>query len=312
MVRMKKSDEFIARERKIQNQEMELIGRPSGFIAEIRTAFSEIYQQRNLLFLLVKRDIKIRYKDSTLGLFWSFGKPLVQLAIYFFAVGQVLGAARSIPDFAIFIFIGITSWTLFSEVIINSTHSIFTNAGLVKKIYVPREIFPIAGSGMALFNFFMQSIILVLAILLFARPPLTLDLLMVPLAILTIFVFASAIGLVLSALNVFLRDTEHLVEVVLALLFWFSPIVYSYTFVANSISPKWLLEIYLANPVTISIISLQKGLWIGGFDSGYSAQQVWPENLVLRLVATLIVSCVLYIFSMRIFARFQGNFAQQL
>lgn len=312
MVRPKENEEFVLREQKIQGQNFELIGRPSGFFAELRAAFVEIYSQRNLLNLLIRRDIKIRYKDSALGFFWSFGKPLVQLAIYFFAVGQVLGAARSIPDFAIFIFIGITAWTLYSEVIVNSTHSIFTNAGLVKKIYVPREIFPLAGAGLAVFNFLMQSIILFIVIMIFARPPLTFELLLVPVAVLTILLFSSAIGLVLAAFNVFLRDTEHLVEVVLALLFWFSPIVYSYTFVAQSISSRWLMEIYLANPVTTAIISIQKVLWVGGFDQQYSAQQTWPDFLVLRLLVSLVVGFMLYIVAMRIFGRFQGNFAQQL
>ncbi|WP_279433481.1 ABC transporter permease [Agromyces protaetiae] len=102
----------------------------------------EIWQYRELLGRLVKREVKVRYKDSSLGIVWSLFRPLVQLLIYYFAIGQVLGAARSVPDFGIFVFIGLTMWALFSEIISTSTTSIVANAGLVKKVYLPREIFP--------------------------------------------------------------------------------------------------------------------------------------------------------------------------
>lgn len=306
------SGDYSARELKISELKLEKIGRPPGFFAEIKSAIAEIYSNRGLLYLLVKRDVKIRYKDSALGIFWSFARPLVQLAIYFFAIGQVLGAARSIPDFAIFVFIGISAWSLFNEVVSNSTHSIVINGGLVKKIYLPREIFPLAVSGTALFNFLVQAIILGLVIVFFARPPLTVELLLVPLAVANLLIFSTAVGLVMAAFNVFLRDTEHLVEVGLTLLFWFSPIVYSYSFVVQAVKFDWLLSLYLANPVTISIIALQKSLWVGGFDMNVAINQVWPPNLFLLLSMSILMSLVLLLLSTRLFGKLQGNFAQLL
>ena len=307
-----KSDEFVSRERHIESLTFLKIGRPKGFFAGLGVAFTEIFQNRELLFLLIKRDIKVRYKDSVLGIFWSFIRPIVQLAIYYFAVGQVLGAARSIPDFAIYVFIGLSAWSLYNEILSNATQSISSNSGLVKKIYLPRELFPLAVSGTALFNFLVQSVILGLVIVFFARPPLSLDLLLVPLSVLNLLVFSTAIGMALAAFNVFLRDTVHLVEVAMTLLFWFSPIVYSYKFVVQVLNNEWLLGLYLANPVTLSILALQKSIWIGGFDPAHSEGQVWPENLSLLLLASLVISALLLLGTTRMFGRLQGNFAQQL
>src|SRR5690606_34604599 len=111
------------------------------------------------------------------------------------------------------------------------------------------EIFPLSSVGGALFGFVVQLIVLSLAILTLASFPDDTRLLLAPLAVLTLVVFSTALGLVLSAINVYLRDTEHLVEIVLVIMFWTSPIVYSFTFVSNALQGNWLEQLYLANPV---------------------------------------------------------------
>ena len=109
-----------------------------------------VFAHRQLLGLLVRRDIKARYKDSVLGLLWTLINPIVQLLVYYIVMGQILQAARGIPDFAIYVFSGLTIFGLFSETLSGSTASIIANAGLVKKVYVPREVFPLASMGSAL------------------------------------------------------------------------------------------------------------------------------------------------------------------
>src|SRR5690606_5295180 len=101
---------------------------------------------------------------------WSLIRPIVTLIIYYVAIGQFLGAARSIPDFAIFVFTGLTLWGLYYEIITVSTGSILSNAGLIKKVYLPREIFPLAAAGSAFVNFFVQLAILLLATFVFGSP----------------------------------------------------------------------------------------------------------------------------------------------
>ncbi|AAT88483.1 sugar ABC transporter [Leifsonia xyli subsp. xyli] len=303
-----------ARAAAIAKLPFERVGQRSGFVQGTQHSLSDVWAHRELLGLLVKRELKARYKDSSLGVVWSLFRPLAQLLIYYFAIGQVLGAARATPDFAIFVFIGLTMWGLFSEIVTGSTTSILANAGLVKKVYLPREIFPLSAIGGALFNFLVQLVVLTIAIVLLSTVPFgwNLSLLLAPLAVVTLVVFATAIGLLLSAVNVYLRDTQHLIEIAVIILFWASPIVYSYTYVHKLLQGGWLEQLYLANPVTVAIISMQKAFWAAGSVSEGALSQVWPPNLGIRLLVTLLVSIVLLWLSQRTFSRLQGNFAQEL
>ena len=289
---------------------LEYTGQAHGFFTGTMKSVAEIWRHRELLGLLVRRELKARYKDSSLGVLWSLVRPLAQLLIYYFAIGQVLGVARSIPSFAIFVFVGLTAWTLFSEIVAGGTTSIVDNAGLVKKVYLPREIFPLASLGGALFNFLMQLIILVLAMIVLGQFPLTLGVLYAPLGLMVIIVFATASALMLGALNVYFRDIQHLVEVVLIVLFWTSPIVYSYSYVNQFMQGSWLEQVYLANPITVGILGMQRGLWVAG--SADPSITNWPPDLAVRLWVALAVGAVFLWFSQRVFSRLQGNFAQEL
>jgi ABC-2 type transport system permease protein len=303
-----------ARAAAIEHLPMQHVGQKSGFIRGSRRSLVDIWAHRELLGLLVRRELKARYKDSSLGIVWSLFRPLAQLLIYYFAIGQVLGAARATPDFAIFVFVGLTMWGLFAEIISGSTTSILANAGLVKKVYLPREIFPLSAIGGALFNFLVQLVVLAIAIFVLASVPFSpgLSLLLAPLAVVTLVVFATAIGLVLSAVNVYLRDMQHLVEIAIIILFWASPIVYSFTYVHKLLHGNWIEQLYLANPVTSAIISMQRALWAAGSDPASATPQFWPAHLAVRLLITLAVSLVLLWLSQRAFSRLQGNFAQEL
>lgn len=281
-----------------------------GFISAVRDA----WRHRELLDLLIRRELKARYKDSSLGFAWSLIRPLVMLAIYYFAIGKVLGADRGIPQFAIFVFTGLTLWGLFSEIVTGGTMSILSNAGLIKKVYLPREIFPLAATGSAIFNFGVQLIVLIVATVALGQIPWHGDLLYAPLAVMLITVFGIAIGLLLSAVNVYLRDVQYLVEVGLLIGFWVSPIVYSYGFVVDAVQrsglPEWLTEVYLANPITMAVIAFQRAFWIVGDDP--SSGVVYPDDMMLRLVVMIAIGMVFVWISQRVFARLQGNFAQEI
>lgn len=279
---------------------------PPGLIAGTKYSLNALWSQRELVQLLVQREIKSRYKDSALGVVWSLFRPLVQLLIFYIAVGKFLGAERSIPEFAIFVFAGLTAWGLFYEVLQGATGSIVSNAGLIKKVYLPREIFPLAATGSALFNFGIQFIVLFAATAVLGQIPLSIEFLYAPLGALLLLCFSFAVGLLFSALNVYFRDMQHLVEVLLLVLFWSSPIVYSYAFVNDILQGNWLEQIYLANPITIGIMGVQKGMWIAGSD------QAWPADLTLRLVVMTLLSVLFIWIAQRIFARLEGNFAQEI
>lgn len=284
-------------------------GGVGGFVSAVRDA----WHQRQLLDLLIRRELKARYKDSSLGFAWSLVRPIVMLLIYYFAIGKVLQAERSIPQYAIFVFAGLTIWGLFNEIVSSGTSSIISNAGLIKKVYLPREIFPLAATGSALFNFAMQLIVLTAATLLLWQFPWHIELLYAPLSVLVVLTFGTALGILLSAVNVYLRDMQYLVEVAMLVLFWVSPIVYSYKFVADAVANsglgEWALEVYLANPVTIAVLAFQKAFWIAGDAPGVAA---YPDNMLLRLGIMIVIGLLFIVGAQRVFTRLQGNFAQEI
>ena len=290
------------------------VGQKSGFVRGSVSSIADIWRHRELLGLLVRRELKSRYKDSSLGVVWSLFRPLATLLIYYLAIGQILGAARGTPDFAIFVFIGLTMWGLFAEIVTGSTTSLLANAGLVKKVYLPREIFPLSTIGGALFNFLVQLVVLLLAIVFLSSVPFdwSWQVLYAPVAVVTLVVFSTALGLFLSAVNVYFRDTQHIVEIAIVILFWASPIVYSYTYLHKLLHGGWLEQLYLANPVTTTILAMQQALWSAGDVTTGPTAQVWPPDMGLRLAVTFIVSIVLLWLAQRAFARLQGNFAQEL
>jgi ABC-2 type transport system permease protein len=271
------------------------------------SAFREIVDRREMLSLLVRRDLKSRYKDSALGFIWTLIRPLTQLLIYYVVIGKFLGAERGIPDFAIYVFTGLTMYGLISEIIAGSTGSIIGNSALVKKIYLPRELFPLASLGSALFNFVIQLVILIVATIVLGAVPLDWELLYIIPSVILAIIFSTAFGLLLSAINVYLRDIQYLVEVLLLVLLWASPIVYSWDQAGAFLKGTWLLEVYTDNPITLCVLAFQRAMWINGHDAvGY------PDNLLLRLIIAIIVSCGLLVVFHKVFARLQGNFAQEL
>jgi ABC-2 type transport system permease protein len=288
------------------------VSRDGGFFAGTFKSIQEIWQHRELLGRLVRREVKARYKDSKLGIVWSLFRPIIQLLIYYFAIGKIMGAGRSVPDYAVFVFVGLTFWMLYSEIISGGVRSIMDNAGLVKKVYLPREIFPLSAIGSALVNFGIQLGVLLIGIALISRYAWSPQLLLAPLAFLTILIFGGALALLVAALNVYLRDIQHFVEIYLLIFFWASPIVYPFTFVHRELNGNWLEQIYLANPATIAIIGAQKALWSSGSTGAGSIVQYWPPNLDVRLIIVLAVSVVVLWLAQRVFARLQGNFAQEL
>ncbi|CDJ98889.1 ABC-2 type transporter [Microbacterium sp. C448] len=270
----------------------------------------EIAARRSLLLLLVRRDLQARYRDSFLGFLWTVIRPLIQFLMYFIVLGQFLRAAEGIPDFAIYLFAGFTLYTFFNDMISGATGSILLNGGLVKKIYLPREIFPLASIGGAGFMFLVQLAVLVVAAVAFGALPAPLEMLWFFPSLLTVLIYGLGLGLLLAAVNVYLRDIQYLTEVVLMLAMWASPIVYSWRMVRDVIErfglPDWFLELYLANPLTIAVMGFHKAFWGAGTPADY------PEGLGLRMAIAMAVGIVLVFVSHRVFTRLQGNFAQEL
>ncbi|WP_288785644.1 ABC transporter permease [Microbacterium lacticum] len=271
---------------------------------------SEIIRHRELLALLVRRDLQARYRDSFLGFMWTVIRPIIQFLMYYIVLGQFLRAAEGIDQFAIYLFSGLTLFAFFSDMVFGSTGSIVGNSGLVKKIYLPREIFPLAAIGGAGFMFLVQLVILFAAAAIFGALPEPSHLLWFFPSVAVILIYGLATGLFLAAANVYLRDIQYLTEVVMMLAMWASPIVYSWHMVTDAIQrlglPSWTMEIYAANPITIGVLGFHRAFWGPGGPGDY------PENLGLRMLIAGIVGLLLLAGAQRVFTRLQGNFAQEL
>jgi len=286
----------------------ELPMQPVGSLADggFAKPIIQIFRHREMLDLLIRRDLKSRFKDSSLGFVWTLIRPLTQLAIYYVVIGQFLGAARGIDDFAIYVFAGLTIYGLFSEIVLGGVGSVVNNAGLVKKIYMPREVFPLASVGAALFNFSIQMVVLIGATFLVGAPPWSADVLYAIPSILLIVVYGTAFALLLAGVNVYLRDTQYLAEVIMMFLMWASPIVYTWTMAGDILGGGLLFDIYTANPITLAVLGFQEAFWSAGDSSQF------PDNLLLLMGIALVIGVVLLLAFHQVFRRLQGNFAQAL
>ena len=296
----------VARIARLRGEPLMEVGPSGGLVSGTARSVREIWAYRELLGLLVRRELKARYKDSTLGFLWSLLRPLSLLLVYYVAIGKFLGAQRSIPEFAIFVYTGLTLWSLFTEVIAGGTGSIVGNGGLIKKVYLPREVFPLSVVGSALFNFCTQLFILLIAVLVSGSIPTGSRLLYAPLAVAVIVVWGTALAFVLSAVNVYLRDVQYLVEISLMTLFWASPVVYSWELVRNQLGGGRLGQAYLLNPVTAAVLGMQRTFWVAG------TNRPFPSDLGLRLVLMVLVGLVALWAGQRLFSRLEANFAQEI
>jgi len=306
------TNEGDARAARLASEPLRPAGPRPGFIQGTVQSLRDILGQRELLGLLVRRELKARYKDSILGFFWSLAKPLAMLLVYYVAIGKFLGAERvpgregGIPAFAVFIFTGLTAWQLFSDIVVAGTGSIVANASLIKKVYLPREVFPLSVVGAALFNFAIQLSVLIGATIVIGQFPTGARWGYAALGLAVLVVFATAMALLLAAVNVYLRDIAYLVEILIMILFWASPIIYSWGLVQKRVAGTIWETLYLANPMTQVVLSFQKTFWVAGDDQPY------PPHLVEYLGITLAVAVVLLWVSQRVFSRLQANFAQEL
>lgn len=186
--------------------------------------FKELYQYRELLKTNIKKEIRGKYKGSWLGVLWTFLNPLLQLLVYSFVFPYILRV--SVENYTIFMMVALVPWTFFTTAIQIGTGSILAEAGIIKKVYFPREIIPISVVLSAMVNFLITCIIMFIFIIV-TGVGFTPYLLLFPVIVLIQTIFTLAFTFVLSALTVYIQDIGHFVQIVLMLAFYGTPIVYT-------------------------------------------------------------------------------------
>ena len=297
----------------------------------------ELWRARELFFFLVRKEIKVKYKNSALGFLWSMLNPALTLAVFYVLFTFFL--PNGIPNFVIYMFSAMLVWNLFQTAVLTGTSTIVSNAAIVKKVAFPREILSLAAVGSAFMFFVFQSVVLLAFMIAFwHRPDWSALWLVIP-ALAAIIVFSAALAVFLSAVNVYLRDTQHLVEVLLMAWFWAIPGIYAFSGRVHQglirhtiffIPGTHLIWLYFANPVTPVVMSFQRVFYnvvhprstlLTKLPDGKSVHAYIPDGVMARYglhwyvgadLTVLGVSLVLLLGAMVVFGRLEGNFAEEL
>jgi ABC-2 type transport system permease protein len=291
---------------------------PDTKVVRARTTVSEqireILRYRELLVGLVRTELKVKYKNSILGFVWSMLNPALYLVVFYVVFQLVLGSG--IPQFAIWLLSGLLVWNLFAPSLAAATGVVVNNSSLVKKVYFPRTVLPLSAVGASLVHFFLQAVVLVGALIIFQYNVAWGYLWLVPIALVVLLLLAAGLSILLSAVNVYARDTQHLLELLLLAWFWGTPIVYHYMLVANKLHEK--AGLYLLNPVTPIVLAFQRGIYgrTSFVNDAGELVPMLPDESPLWYLRNLgfvaLGSLILLYVAMRVFARVQGNFAEEL
>jgi ABC-2 type transport system permease protein len=274
----------------------------------------DVVRSRFLLKLLVRKELKVRYRGSVLGLLWSYVKPGVQFVVFYVALGVFLGLERSpknpdgLANYAVYLFSGIVLINFFTEALGNAARSIVGNGGLIKKIYLPRELFPVASVWVSAVHFFPQLVVLLIGCVVSGWRPNLLQLSAAVAGFIIVALLATGLGLLFGAANVYFRDSENIVDMLLMIATWASPVMYSWTMVRDKLG-EGFYSVYQANPVTVGVEAFHYAFWLPTTDQSAG---IPPHLLSLWIPVGLAVSIVTLLLGQLTFRRLEGRFAQEL
>lgn len=263
-----------------------------------------LFSYRELIYNLVVRELKARYKNSILGFVWSLLNPLGMMVVFTIIFGVLLPNTQ-IDKYPIFLLCGLLPWNYFSASVMGSLNSIVDNANLVKKVYFPREVLPVSSVIAQLVNFLLAFIVLFAALLVFRAnfSPWLVPLLPVVLLIQTCFTLG--IAFFLSTLNVFYRDTAIVMDVVMLAWFFLTPVFYSVELIPQTTAVLGMeLDVrrlyYILNPMA-SIINMYRDLLYWGYRT--------DPDFFLR---TAVTAVAMLIFGYWFFTRYSSRFGEEV
>jgi lipopolysaccharide transport system permease protein len=255
--------------------------------------FGELWAHRELFYLLVWRDLKVRYKQTFLGSAWTILQPLLLALVFTVFLGRLMRVPSDGIPYSAFAYVGLVAWSFFANACTGSCYSLIGNAHLINKVYFPRLVIPCAVVAVRLIDFLIASLIL-LPVLLYQGITPDWSLFIFPLFVLELTLLSLGFGLLLATLNIKYRDVGTLLPVALQLWMFVSPVVYPLTLVPN----QWR-RVYALNPI-VGIIEGMRGTVFGRE----------PDSYAVAVSAGITVS--LLIFSVYFFRRTEEKFADVL
>lgn len=258
----------------------------------MENVFKNLYNYRELLKTSVKKEVRSKYKNSFLGVLWSFLNPLLQIAVYAVIFSLILSNQQ--PHYAIFLCCGLIPWTFFASAINKAAFTFIENGNIIKKVYFPREIIPISVVTGETVNFLISTIIII-GFVIFGGIGISKYIVFYPLILLAQYLIIMAIAFVISSVCVYLRDLQHFIGIALQLLFYAAPIVYAPSSIPENY--QWILKY---NPMTYIINAYR--------DIFYNQTMIELKHILIVLIIA-IIGCVL---GYMIFHKLQKGFAEQL
>jgi ABC-type polysaccharide/polyol phosphate export permease len=219
----------------------------------------ELWRFRELVAVLVLRDLKVRYKRSVLGMGWTLLNPLLQMVVYTLVFGLILRV--DVPQFPLFLLSGLLPWTLVSVSIVGAAHSLLNNQSLIRKVAVPQMVYPLAVVASKLVDLVLSWVPLALIACVLGRPPGLAWIGLLP-AVFTAALFSAGLALLFSSLTVFYRDMRHLVDLLIQVWFYLTPIAYPASYLDKLPYPG-LRQLLAANPATPIVRCFQLPVYEG-------------------------------------------------
>ncbi|MDQ3813335.1 MAG: ABC transporter permease [Armatimonadota bacterium] len=251
---------------------------------------ADLWAYRELFYFLTWRDVKVRYKQTALGVVWAILQPVMTMIVFTLIFGKLAGLPTDGIPKLVFYLSGTLPWTFFSNAVTNSSNSLVGSANLITKVYFPRMIIPSAAVGAGLIDFAIGFIVLS-ALMVYFGVALTWNILMLPVLVVLLTLLAVGVGMGMSALNVRYRDIRYALPFLIQIWFFASPIIYPSSFVP--VNWRWLLAI---NPMTGIIDGFRSALFGRAFN--------WPA-----LGVSVILTLSLLVYSAYAFRRMEKSFA---
>lgn len=248
----------------------------------------ETYRFRQLIWALALKELKVRYKRSVLGFMWALLNPALTMLVLTVVFSTIMRFA--IPHYAIFLLSVLLPWTFFSQSLSYAVDSIVANGELIKKVSVPKLVFPVAAVVSNIINLLLSFIPLALLVL-GMRHPFYLTWLYLPVPMLALILFTMGMTFFFAAANVYYRDVAHIVQVVLAAWFYFTPIIYALDFIPPN--RQWLFKL---NPIIYVINGFRLSVYYGQLPK-------WRS-----VVASFVCGLVALFIGFTIFRKYQDDF----
>ncbi len=203
----------------------------------------ELFEYREMVLSLVKRDLRGRYKGSVLGFLWTFLNPLLQLFVYTIVFSEIM--KTGIDDYYIFLFVALVPWIFFSTAVTSGATSILYNSDMVKKIYFPREVLPLANVTSGFVNMVLSFLVVFVVLICSGFGIEIKALVYMPIIMIVEYVFALGVVMIVSALTVYFRDLSYILGIITMAWQFLTPVMYS-----NDMIPPKFLAVFELNPMT--------------------------------------------------------------